>query len=383
VADDRSTQLTKGQLSNRSKSRKLVIAQVIGGLQIGGAEKHFVNINNALARHQRIAIYVGGDRDDPGLYNDLDPQTVRVKIHIRKRSFLYGIWRLKKELEKYDCDVVHTHMFWANLYGVIAARWAGVPVIVTTEHGENRWKKSYHSWLERHVISRFTDKRFCVSRRILEQRLKTDGVPEEKLQVIANGTTVPAVPAQLWKNPQVVIGSVGRFVWQKDFCLFVDVIAELRKRDLDIRGCLVGDGPEMQNIRNKIVDMDLRDVIELTGFDTDTDKWFQYFDLYALTSREEGLPVSLLEAMSYGLPVVATNVGAVSEVLAGGAVGKVVPPEDVKHFADAVESYLNNKENASETGRQSRKRVEKEYSIKAIASQYESWYLNLLPQKGG
>jgi glycosyltransferase involved in cell wall biosynthesis len=138
----------------------------------------------------------------------------------------------------------------------------------------------------------------------------------------------------------------------------------------------------MRNIRNKLLALDLHDVIELTGFETDTDKWFRYFDVYAITSREEGLPVSLLEAMSYGLPIVATNVGAISTVLKSGAVGTIVPPGNAEKFADAVEFYLENKEYASEHGRQSRKRVEMEYSIKTIASQYENWYMDLLAQRG-
>ena len=359
----------------------MVISQIIGGLTVGGAEKHFVNLINEFRTSECHAVFLGKERSGPTLYGQLGDHVTRTRIRIRKRSALFGIRALARELVKHRCNVVHTHMFWANLYGTIAARLAGVPVIVTTEHGENRWKKAHHRWLERHIISRIADMRYCVSQEILVRRRDVDGVPASKLQLVANGTIVPDVPTQIWSNTEPVIGSVGRFVSQKDFGLLVDVVVELRRRGYRVRGCIVGDGPEMLDIQRKVAGLSLENVIELPGMVTDTDRWFRHFDVYAITSTEEGLPVSLLEAMSYGLPVVASDVGAISTVIRAGEEGAVVPSGNKDLFADAIANYLDDRDLARQIGARARDRVVRDFSIEVISAKYESDYRAILQRK--
>lgn len=359
----------------------MIIAQIIGDLSVGGAEKHFVNLVNEFSPNECHAFFLGKDKGGASLHHQLGNHVISTRLRIRKRSALLGIMALARELRKCRCDVVHTHMFWANLYGTIAARLAGVPVIVTTEHGENRWKKARHRWLERNVISRITDMRYCVSKDILIQRREVDRVPANKLQLVANGTTVPVVPAEVWNNAEVIIGSVGRFVRQKNFELFVDVIGALCRRGYNVRGCLVGDGPEMQNIQTRIDDLGLEAVIELPGMVTETESWFRRFDIYAITSTEEGLPVSLLEAMSYGLPVVATDVGAIAKAMCPSEEGVVVPSGDAAQFVEAIAGYLDNREVAAQTGVRARDRIIRDFSIEAIAAKYTSDYRAILDQK--
>lgn len=368
---------------SRSQGSKLVIAQVIGGLNIGGAEKHFVNLVNAFSTHDCNAFFTGKKQDEETLHSQLASHVSQSSIVIRKRSFPRGVLALAREFVKLGCDVVHTHMFWANVFGVLAARIAGVPVIVTTEHGENRWKKAHHRWLERNVISRFSDRRFCVSKSILERRRDVDGVPKAQLQLMPNGTVVPEVSAPDREVVEPVIGSIGRFVKQKDFGLFVDIIAALRQKGYAVKGCLVGDGPDMDMVRHKVSELGLDDAIELPGMVTETDKWFRYFDIYAITSTEEGLPVSLLEAMSYGLPVVASDVGAISKVIRSEDEGIVVPAGEKNRFVDAIATFLDDPELAIRTGKNSRQRIIDDFSIEAIARRYESAYLGILDQKSG
>ena len=371
---------------NKQRNAKLIIAQVIGGLNIGGAEKHIVNLSNALSAKEMnacSAFFIGQKQKKESLHSQLDNRVSQTRNLIRKRSFPIGVLALAREFKKRQCNVVHTHMFWANLYGTLAARIAGVPVIVTTEHGENRWKTAQHRWLERQVISRFADQRFCVSQKILERRRNVDGIPAAQLQLMANGTVVPEVSAAGRHAAEPVIGSIGRFVKQKDFELFVDVIAALRKRGYKVRGCLVGDGPDMTKVRARVSEHGLEDIIEFPGMVTATDKWFRYFDLYAITSSEEGLPVSLLEAMSYGLPVVAADVGAISSAIRSDEEGLTVPVGDKECFVNAIARLLDDPEQAARIGQRARDRIVDEFSIEAIAARYESAYLAILKQKAG
>ena len=371
---------------NSQRSAKLVIAQVIGGLNIGGAEKHFVSLSNALSANEMntcSAFFTGQKEKEETLHSELNSRVSQTKNMIRKRTFPIGVLALAREFKKRKCNVVHTHMFWANLYGALAARIAGVPVIVTTEHGENRWKTAQHRWLERQLISRFADQRFCVSQKILDRRKNVDGIPSAQLQLMANGTVVPEALAPDQNGAEAVIGSIGRFVKQKDFELFVDVIAALRKRGCNVRGCLVGDGPEMAKVRARTSEHGLDGIIEFPGMVTETDKWFRYFDLYAITSSEEGLPVSLLEAMSYGLPVVAADVGAISSAIRSDEEGLTVPAGDKDCFVNAIAGLLDDSERAARMGQRARDRIVDEFSIEAISARYESAYLAILDQKAG
>lgn len=360
---------------------KLRVAQIIGCLQIGGAERHFVNLANALTCDVDLAIFVSSHGDGPALYDQLDSGIVQLQSTVRKRTAPRDIWRLARSLKRSRINAVHTHMYWASLYGAIAARLAGVPLIVSTEHGENRWKKWHHRWVERHVISRLADHRFCVSEAILAQRRDIDGVPDEKLGLIANGTAVPAKPACPWSNKTPVIGSIGRFVHQKNFGLIVDGIFELRRQGRDVRCILVGDGPEMNKIQSRVSYLGLDSIISLPGADTDTDRWFRKFDIYASSSLEEGQPLSLLEAMSYGLPIVATDVGAVSSTLRNAVDGIVVPRSNVADFAAALSHFLDDHDLAKQYGQSARERVSRKFSIDVVAAQYEAFYQQLLARK--
>lgn len=361
----------------------LRIAQVIGDLRIGGAEKHFVSLMNALPADHRLAVLTSPRVAEPNLIQDLQQNVHCVRVGIRKRSALIDIWKLVKVLRSEKCNVVQTHMFWPNLYGSIAARFAGVDVVITTEHGENRWKKPFHRWLERNVISRIADFRYCVSDAILQNRRDVDNVPPRQLRVIANGTRVPEHPAQLWSNDVPVIGSVGRFVTQKNYLLLLDTIAALLEKGFQVRACIVGDGPEMSAVKQRISDLKLQDIVELPGMVTDVEPWFRKFDLYAITSREEGQPVSLLEAMSYGLPIVSTDVGAISVTMEHGFEGSIVPSGDKDQFANALGRYLDDRDFAAMCGRNARARVVRDFSIEAIAGQYAACYREVLASKYG
>ena len=361
--------------------KPLNVAQIIGRLSVGGAERHFVSLCNALTDCRLTAVLVSSATESPTLDAELSPSVATIHIPIRKRSIVTGIRRLAEMLEKSDCDVVHTHMFWPTLYGSLAARLARVPVVVTTEHGENRWKRFWHRWLERFLISRIADVRFCVSPEIRRRRHEDDGIPASKLEVVSNGTLVPELENTVSTDDGVVIGSVGRLVRQKNFPLFVRVIGLLRDRGYRIRAYIIGDGPERQDLERLQLTENLQDVVELPGFDTDTDGWYRRFDVYVNSSDEEGQPISVLEAMAYGLPVVACDVGAMRDTLEDGREGTIVPPGDAEKMLDALRFYLDNRDVATRHGEAARERVIRDFSIDAVAASYRQFYCRLLSAK--
>jgi glycosyltransferase involved in cell wall biosynthesis len=359
----------------------LRIVQLIGRLAVGGAERHFVNLLNAFEGHNRHAVLISLPGDGPSLEGDLDRDVRIHRISIRKRRLLADLARLTSLLRSIQPDVVHSHMFWCNLYATIAARLAGVPAVFTTEHGENRWKRPWHRWAEAHIISPLSDQRFCVSQQILESRRDRDGVPESKLRVVANGVPLPDL-GRRETSAVPLIGSVGRFVVQKALPDLVEAAAVLRGWGLEFRLVLVGDGPDRAAVEAAVTRFGLEDIVELPGFERNVDDFLKRLSIFASSSIEEGQPLALLEAMAWGLPCVVTGVGAVPRTLTDLSEGRIVPPARPREIAAAIREYLADPLLATRTGLAARRRVERDFSSAAVAARHLEAYEQCLLTKG-
>ncbi len=357
------------------------IAHVIGRLSVGGAERHFVNLLNAMEGHDRHAVLISPPGDGPSLADQLSREVSVHHVPVSRRRLPLDVPKLAGLMRSLQLDVVHTHMFWASLYGAVAGRLAGVGATFTTEHGENRWKTGTHRWLERRVISPLADCRYCVSPQILEVRRDRDGVPAAKLRIVANGVPLPDRSAR--RAPSVpVIGSVGRFVSQKAFPDLVHAAALLRDAGHEFRLVIVGDGVERPAVEAAVEQFKLADRVELTGFRMDVGDILGGLSVFASSSIQEGQPLALLEAMAWGLPCVVTDVGAVAATLQDGVEGQIVEPGNPSALAAALAGYLQNPERANAAGLAARLRVEREFSSSAVALRHLDDYRSCLRRKG-
>ena len=315
-------------------SHSLRVCHVIGSLRYGGAERQFVNLLNNLPVSEKHALILDDIRSD-GLGKLLAEDITRREIGLRLRYAPYYVLRIAGILRDWRINVLHAHMYWANLYGSLAAKLAGVPVFITSEHGKNPWKKPYHQWIERNVISRVASKRICVSEDILNIRRDLDGIPERQLICMPNGTDVP-VRKKHSPGERIVIGTLGRFVEAKDYISLIRSADIVRSSGHDFTLYILGDGPERAAMEAEVRRLRLEDSIHMPGFQSDITEWLSRFDIFAMSSRREGQPMALLEAMAYGLPVVSTRVGGIPETLEDGKEGILVEPENPKALADAL-----------------------------------------------
>ena len=316
------------------------VAHIIGSLAIGGAERHLVNLLNAMNCEYKAVICIGASQAGGSFAGDLDKSIEQHAVRIRTRSWPLGVARLARLLRTLRIDVVHTHMYGSSLYGALAVKLAGTPVFVTTEHGENPWKSKLNRVLESRLISPTADLRFCVSPRILEIRRDVDGVPAGKLRLVVNGTVVPADPGPRPGGEISRMGAVGRLISAKDYPVLLRAAALVKDRQCKFQLDIAGDGPERDKIESLIGSLGLADCVTMLGLVTDVDALYRRCDLCVSSSIREGLPVALLEAMAYGIPVVATDVGASAEVVKDGEGGLVVPPADPEALADAIATLL-------------------------------------------
>lgn len=356
----------------------MVIAQIIGDLRIGGAERLFVDLSNALADKRVIVVLINNEvAVEPNLAKKLDRSIQIVVCPVRRRSLFVDLPRLARLLRKFECDVVHTHMFWANLYGSIAARLAGIPVTITSEHGRNEWKRPWHKWLESKIISRLSAMRLCVSQDILDRRRDVDGIPADKLTLVPNGTIIPENVTQN-HGKEVIIGSVGRLVREKDYPSLVKAFAELIRAGADCRLEIVGEGPARKDIQMQIDANGLGRHVRLPGVQEDVGQWLRRWSIFAISSIQEGQPIALLEAMAHGLPCVGTNVGGVPDTMEDGKEGIVVEAGDINGLAEAIRTLILNPDLRVTLGHAARRRAIRDFSIEALAQHCTEVYQNAL-----
>jgi glycosyltransferase involved in cell wall biosynthesis len=283
----------------------------------------------------------------------LEPE---LRPEIALRSDWLAFRRLESMLSARGVDVVHQHSAKAGVIGRCAARQAGIPRIVHTYHGfpfhefQSVARRATYVRIERE-LGRITDVGLCVGtavaveavrRRLIDpERIRTIGVSiGDRLRPWTEAGRAAARSSLGLPPDAVVVGAVGRLSYQKAPEDFVAALEALDRRD--VIGVWVGDGELGERVRCAGVRAAPRARIIFVGDRADVPELLPAFDVFALPSRYEGLPVAIVEAMASGVPVVATAVNAVSDVVVPGETGLLVPPERPDLLAQAIGFLLDN-----------------------------------------
>jgi glycosyltransferase involved in cell wall biosynthesis len=368
------------------------IAHVIGSLQVGGSERQLLNYllaaNQTEFRHTVLCLSRAGE-----LADQLQDSGIAVMVRpVRRRLLLPDLIGLSSWLRAQKVVIVHTHMFYAALWGRLASLLAGVPVRVSTEHGKELWKSRWQIWMDRR-LSRTTCRHIAVSQDGLRIRLKRERVRPDKILHIPNGVTVPAEPGnetgrlrirrELGLNDdQPVLGSVGRVVAAKGYGDLLAAFGRLRQRFSNLHWLLVGDGPELPTLRRSAEQAGLAAAISFVGFRSDIADLLSAMDVFVMSSIREGLPLALLEAMAARKSIVVTDVGGMPEVVQDGVSGLVASPADPESLAAAIGSLVAARDLANRLAEKAYQRAQGEFSSETIAARIEQVYTECLASKG-
>jgi len=356
----------------------LRVLHISFGLNVGGQEKLLVELARHADRSRFALTFVSlGDRGE--LAGDLEICGARViamgEPSGLKPKLLYRLTRLFRRLRP---DVVHTHDQRALFYAGPAAWAARVALLINTRHGRN------FDFTPRQVavgrqLARLADRYVCVSDDVKAQCV-AEGIAPHRLLTIKNGVDLERFPFS-GPRPGGPIVTVARLSPEKDVANLVraTALAALRVRELRVE--VAGGGPCLEDLKRLAASLNVGDRIAFLGEVRDVGALLCHARFFVLSSRSEGIPLTVLEAMACGLPVVATRVGGLPEVVEDGVTGLLVPAADPAALAEAMVRLCNDPFGRERMGRAGGLRALELFDIRRMVADYESLYMDRLARR--
>jgi glycosyltransferase involved in cell wall biosynthesis len=314
---------------------------------------------------------------------------VRV-IGLRRRG-RFDLWAWRPLLRLLRCeriDVLHAHLFGSNVWASVLGRIARVPVVIAHEHMWAYNGGGLRPLIDRELIARLADTFVAVSQQGRRSMIEVERIPAERVVVVTNG--IPEMAAgdgarirdELGIPPQApLVGSVGHLRAEKAYEVLIEAAGELLPERPQLRVLIAGEGPERDSLERLSATLELGAAVTLAGARDDIPDLLAALDVAVCCSDFEGGPLSVMEYMAAGLPVVATRVGGLPELVRDDETGVLVPARDPRALALALAELLDDPARRRELGAAGRELVRSDYGIDAWVASLESLYLSLLERK--
>ncbi|MEM6284207.1 MAG: glycosyltransferase family 4 protein [Chloroflexota bacterium] len=385
-----------------TENRRIRVMRIIARLNIGGPSIHVALLTQRLpADVYETRLVVGSlsaDEGDMTYYareRNVEPVVVpELRREISPVNDFQVLQAMRRLIREYQPDVVHTHTAKAGFIGRLAARLEGVPVIVHTFHGHvfrgyfGPLKTRLFISLER-MAARWADTIITLTNSLRRELVEDYGITSKgHITVLPLGLDLhPFVVAKRksgkflrgWNLPTdaPIIGHVGRMAPVKNQRLYFDAAKLVLEQKPDAHVVLIGEGEDSEMLHSYVKEIGIADRVTFTGWQKDTAAVYADLDVKVISSRNEGTPVTLIEALAAGCPVVSTDVGGVRELLDGGVFGRLVPDGDARAMADAILETLDNPP-APETAREA---MINRYGIDRLVRDIDGLYRGLLTKK--
>jgi glycosyltransferase involved in cell wall biosynthesis len=303
-------------------------------------------------------------------------------VHCRGRADWRAIRQIEECIQEDGIELLHTHGYKADLYGYVAARRSGKPIVATCHNWVGGTAAlGIYNHLDRMALKRFRG--LAAVSDSVAQRLLNSGVAAPKIRTLAIGIDVEpfehALPSPALNfDGNKVNGMVARLDLQKGFECLLRAAHQLCGIFPALKVVIAGEGPDRQAIENMIQRFGLQSSVSLAGHHSDMPGIYAAIDIFVLPSLNEGLPMTILEAMAASKPVIATRVGAIPSVINAGETGLLVDPGDADGLRDALARLLSDSDLCQRLGAAGHDWVRRNYTSEAMAMKYRQMYGEVL-----
>ncbi len=367
-----------------SSKRKINVLQLVEGLGNAGAEKKLWELVHRMDkdRFNTLVCDLGvGPVQQPEQLEKLGLRHVTLK---RRTQFdISLIWRLRDLIREEKIDVIMTTLFYADFMGALVGKWAGAKAVFSWETISSPYWLVPRRWYPYRAAIKRADMVISVSQATAKWLIEDRKVSPRQVMVIPYGVDLdkfkripdPELKKELGIPENVpIIGMVARLQEQKGHIYLFEAAKKILKEVPNTHFVLAGGGPDAEKLQQQVKDMGLGEHFHFLGYRTDVYRILRIFDVFTLPSLFEGLPNVVLEAMSSGLPVVATPADGTKEAVVPGETGILVPKKEPEPLADALLDMLKNPDKARLLGDKGRKRVEEEFSLQMQVNRFQDLY---------
>jgi glycosyltransferase involved in cell wall biosynthesis len=387
------------------ESGRVRVLRLFSRLNVGGPSIHVLLLTSGLeSRGYSTRLLVGRESPHEGNLLELARsrgvnfmQVETLGREVRPLSDFRSFQTVFRIIRDFEPTIVHTHTAKAGLLGRSAAWLAGVPVIVHTYHGHvlRGYFGCFRTLLFRALealLACTSDALIAVSDSVKRDLMTLGVAGSSKIHVVPLGLDLSGFEAPLPKGglrvpghlpDQVpVVGVVGRLVRIKDLRTFLAAASIVRKSMNQVYFSVVGDGVERSLLERLTNELGLAQAVRFHGWVSDPTVIYGDLNVVVNSSRSEGTPVALIEAMAAGVPVVATNVGGTPDLLGGGSRGLLVPPGDPQSLADGILAVLRGGDDVTRRAQAAREYVLRHHSSERLIADVDALYKHLLAREG-
>ncbi|MFH0731633.1 MAG: glycosyltransferase [Candidatus Omnitrophota bacterium] len=362
---------------------KLNVMYVIWSLGLGGAEQVVINLAKGLDK-SRFNVAVCCLNQKGVFAENLEKEGIPVlELHKKGKIDLFIIRKLVRVMKSYDIDIVHTHLWGANLWGTIAAKIAGIKCITTihnTEFADNKLEVFFEKFL-----AKLPNRIIAVGEEVKNAYIENAKVAADKIDVIYNGIEIKKLSVISYqssvkrglgiKDDEIVLAIIGRLVEQKGHKYLFEAISHLNG-NYNIKLLVVGDGPIKESLWSMVDGLELKDKVIFTGFRKDIADIMDASNIIAVPSLYEGIPIVILEAMARKRPVIVTNIGGNRELI--DTEESFVPVADSVSLAKAIEKFIKSPELCQVVADSAYERVRTIFSLGNMINKTQDLYIKLL-----
>ena len=377
----------------RTESQPVSVLLAESGRAMGGTERVVWELATRLPRERfDVTVWLPGAPGLDELAASLDAREVRVErvSEVESRWDWKGMFFTWRRLQRRRPALLHLHHVWpaSDRYLPSLAEAAGVPHLVLTEHIVGQPHSAGQKLLKRRELAR-ADAVTAVCGAVAESLVRDYGVPRERIRVVPNGADAPEEGAEhdAARRMRLSLGaSAIRPLWvcaarleeQKGHAVLMEALAEVKRRGLDFVVALAGEGSLRAGLERSVAELGLTDCVRFLGMVEEIGPLLSAADAVVMPSRWEGLPLTLLEALARGRPVVASAVGGIPEVIEDRVSGRLVPPGDVVALTEALEWLHRRADLAAALGREGAARVRESFTWERVVQSFEEVYDEVL-----